>query len=431
MLDRYTDPVFKKLWSDENKFQTYLKVELASSLAHQKLGLFDEATYQKLTKASFNLERIYEIEKETKHDVIAFTQAVTETLGDEANWFHYGLTSNDVVDTAYALQIKEANTLIEKALIDFIKTLEKMAIQYKHTMTMGRTHGMHADITTFGLKFALYYDEFKRHLKRFRLARREIEVGKISGAVGNFAHIDPIVQKIALEELGLSEVAISTQVISRDIHAFYIQVISLIGSSIDKIATEIRHLSRTEVGEVQEAFSKNQKGSSAMPHKKNPVASENMSGIARVLRGFVVTANENINLWHERDISHSSAERIIIPDATSLIYYMLRRYDYTLSNLVVNEEKMRENIDLNYQAIFSQKLLKALLAKDLSRTKAYELVQGLTFKAFDLKQPLSQLLKDSKEINSILNKEEINEIFKLDGYLKFIDQIYQNVGIEA
>ena len=431
MLDRYTDPVFKKLWSDENKFQTYLKVELASSLAHQKLGLFDEATYQKLTKASFNLERIYEIEKETKHDVIAFTQAVTETLGDEANWFHYGLTSNDVVDTAYALQIKEANTLIEKALIDFIKTLEKMAIQYKHTMTMGRTHGMHADITTFGLKFALYYDEFKRHLKRFRLARREIEVGKISGAVGNFAHIDPIVQKIALEELGLSEVAISTQVISRDIHAFYIQVISLIGSSIDKIATEIRHLSRTEVGEVQEAFSKNQKGSSAMPHKKNPVASENMSGIARVLRGFVVTANENINLWHERDISHSSAERIIIPDATSLIYYMLRRYDYTLSNLVVNEEKMRENIDLNYQAIFSQKLLKALLAKDLSRTKAYELVQGLTFKAFDLKQPLSQLLKDSKEINSILNKEEIDEIFKLDGYLKFINQIYQNVGIEA
>ncbi len=429
MIERYQRNVFKDLWSDQHKFEAYLKVELATCEAFNKLQVISDDELKLLKKASFKLEDIYRIEQETKHDVVAFTRAVSLSLKDEKKWIHYGLTSSDVVDTACGLLLKEANIIIHQDILNFMGVLKKLALKYQMTPIMGRTHGMHADITSFGLKFLLYYEEMKRDLERFDLARKHVEVGKISGAVGNYANIDPRIEDLVCGIIELKSVNISTQIIQRDRYAFYIQTLSLIGSTIEKIATEIRNLSRTEVNEVQEGFGDKQKGSSAMPHKKNPISSENMSGLSRVLRGFVVTANENINLWHERDISHSSSERIIIPDATSLIDYMLTRYASVLENLEVYPEKMLSNINLNHKIIYAQRVLNALILKGLSRETAYDLVQKLSFNASNLNIDFDQVLIDNEEISNYLTKDEILDCFTLDYYFKHITYMYQKVGI--
>lgn len=429
MIERYQRNVFKDLWSDQHKFETYLKVEIATCEAFNQLKLIPDDDMKLLKKATFKLEDIYRIEQETKHDVVAFTRAVSLSLKEEKKWIHYGLTSSDVVDTSYGLLLKEANLIIHQDILNFMSVLKALALKYQNIPVMGRTHGMHADITSFGLKFVLYYEEMKRHLERFDLARKHVEVGKISGAVGNFANIDPVIQEMVCQNIELKSVNISTQIIQRDRYAFYIQTISLIGSTIEKIATEIRNLSRSEVKEVQEGFGLGQKGSSAMPHKKNPISSENMAGLSRVLRGFVVTANENINLWHERDISHSSSERIIMPDATSLIDYMLVRYANVLENLEVFPDKMMENINQNYKIIYAQRVLSALILKGLSRETAYDLIQSLSFIASSSKIDFDQVLIDSLEISKYLTKDEILKNFTLDYYFKHIDYIYKKVGI--
>jgi len=334
-----------------------------------------------------------------------------------------------VVDTANGYIFKQANDILWNDLLEFQKILKKQAIKYKNTPCIGRTHGVHAEITSFGLKWALWYDEFNRHLKRFVQVRKEVEVGKISGAVGNFVNTPPFVQDYVCEKLGITSVNISTQVLQRDRHADYMALIALIGATIDKIAVEIRHLQRTEIREVEEFFRKGQKGSSAMPHKRNPISSENISGCSRVLRGYMVSAYENIPLWHERDISHSSVERIIIPDAVMLLDYMLNRYMKVLDNLTVFEERMLQNIYITNGAVFSQRVLTKLIDKGLSREKVYDFVQPLAMNSFNNNISFKELLQKDKIINKYLNEKELNEIFKVKYFLKNVNEIYKRVGI--
>ena len=331
MIPRYSRPEMRAVWTEENKFNAYLKVEIESAAAWSKLGVIPAEDVELLRqKATFNIDRIYEIEKETRHDIVAFTRTVSESLGDEKKWVHYGLTSTDVVDTANGYLLKQANAIIRQDLQKFVAILKRRALEFKDVPCMGRTHGVHADITSLGLKWALWYDEMQRNIARFEDAAADVETGKISGAVGNFANTPPEVQDYVCEQLGIASAKISTQTLQRDRHAHYIATIALIGASIEKMATEVRHWQRTEVREAEEAFGKGQKGSSAMPHKRNPIGSENMCGCARVLKGYMMTSYDNIALWHERDISHSSAERIILPDATMLIDYMLNRFGQQL-----------------------------------------------------------------------------------------------------
>jgi adenylosuccinate lyase len=430
MIARYQRKEFAKLWSDEYKFKTYLSVELASIKAWMKQGVIPkEDVLEIVNHAKFTMDDISKFEEETKHDVIAFTKAVSKHLGKQAKWFHYGLTSTDVVDTANGLLIKEANTYLLQDLNDLVKVLKEKALQYKNTPIMGRTHGMHAEVTSFGLKFALWYDEFQRHLKRFNLARKEIEVGKISGAVGNHAHVSPVIQDEVCKELGLQSANISTQTLQRDRHAFYLNVLSLIGTSLEKISLEIRHLSRSEIGEVQEPFTATQKGSSAMPQKKNPILSENITGLSRVLRGYALTSYENIPLWHERDISHSSAERIIIPDATTVLDFMLNRMTNLLKNLIVNESQMHANIYLTYETPFAQRVLNRLIEKGLQRDVSYDIIQSLSFQAIHLKTNLSELIKQNSFMTNHLSDKEIDELFDIKFYLEEMDTIYKRVGL--
>ena len=429
MIDRYTSETFKKIWSDENRFQKYLEVEIASLKALAEDGVVPKEDVEKIAKkATFDLDRINELEALTKHDVIAFTRAVDENLGEEKKWLHYGLTSTDVVDTAYALLYKEANTYIREDLLAFLKTLKEKALAYKNTPCIGRTHGIHAEITAFGLKFALYYDEFKRNLERFDHARKVIEVGKLSGAVGTFANIAAKNQDRTCELLGIGSAAISTQVLSRDRHIEYFNTLALIASSLEKIAFEIRNLQRTEVSEVNEYFSPDQKGSSAMPHKKNPIGSENICGLARVVKAYAGVALDNNALWHERDISHSSTERIIAPDATALIDYMLKRMRNILDKLIVHQEKMIKNIYLTQGVIFSGRFVSKLVDKGLSREKAYDLIQPLALRAYSDDISFKELLLQS-EVAKILDREEIDECFDLGYHLRNVDEIYRRVGI--
>jgi adenylosuccinate lyase len=427
MIPRYQRPIMKTLWSDDHKFNQYLKVELASSFAWMKLGLFDEKTYQALSQATFNLQDIYDIELETKHDVIAFTRAISKSLGDEKKFFHYGLTSTDVVDTAQSLILKEVNQILLEDIDLFMDVLYQKAHAYKDLPCIGRTHGIHAEITSFGLKFALWYEDFKRIKSQFMDAAKNIEVIKMSGAVGNFSATNPEIQKIAGKVLGLSESNISTQTLQRDRHASYLFTLSLIAAELEKIAIEMRHLSRTEVMEVAEYFDANQKGSSAMPHKKNPVSSENITGLSRVVKGYALTAMDNIALWHERDISHSSAERIILSDATTLLDYMLQRYKNTLANLIVYPEHMIKNIDLTYGVIHTQTVLHDLIDQGLSRENAYDLVQKLAHQALQTKTSFKDLLKQDQTVSSFLNEQDLNQIFSFQKYLKFVDHIFMNV----
>ncbi|UKI51018.1 MAG: adenylosuccinate lyase [Clostridium sp.] len=345
MIERYSRKVMRQIWTDENKFNAYLKVEILSCRAWSELGIIPKDDVDKIEKnAKFDCARISEIELQTKHDVVAFTRCVSESLGDEKKWVHYGLTSTDVVDTANGYLLKQANEIIRADLVAFMDVLKKQALKYKKTPCIGRTHGIHADITYFGLKWALWHEEMKRNLERFDAAAKGVEAGKMSGAVGNFANIPPFIQYFVCKNLGIDSANVSTQVLQRDRHAYYIATLALIGASIEQMAFEIRNLQRTEVHEAEEAFTKGQKGSSAMPHKRNPIGSENIVGCARVLRGYMATSYENVALWHERDISHSSTERIILPDATMLLDYMLNRFKNILENLVVYPEQMLKKI---------------------------------------------------------------------------------------
>lgn len=370
MIDRYTRPEMGAIWTDENRYKAWLEVEILADEAWAELGEIPKEDVQKIREnASFDVARILEIEAETRHDVVAFTRAVSETLGEERKWVHYGLTSTDVVDTAYGYLLKQANDILRKDLQTFTEIVGAKAKEYKHTVMMGRTHGVHAEPTTFGLKLALWYSEMKRNIERFEHAAKGVEAGKISGAVGTFANISPFVEEYVCEHLGIRAQEISTQVLPRDLHAEYVSAMALIATSIEKFATEIRGLQKSETREVEEFFAKGQKGSSAMPHKRNPIGSENMTGLARVIRGHVITAFENVSLWHERDISHSSAERIIIPDTTSLLNYMLNRFGNIVKNLTVFPENMKRNMDATYGLIYSQRVLLKLIDHGMTREK--------------------------------------------------------------
>lgn len=431
MIDRYCRKEMHDIWTDEAKFNAYLKVEIEACKAWSKLGVIPKEDVDLIEKnASFNVDRIKEIEEVTRHDVVAFTRAVSETLGPERKWVHYGLTSTDVVDTANGYILKQANKILREDIIKFLDVLKEKALEYKKTPCIGRTHGIHADITYFGLKFVLWHEEMMRNLTRFDEASKHVEVGKLSGAVGNFCNIPPFIQEEVCKNLGLESANVSTQVLQRDRHAYYMATLAVIGSSLEQMATEIRNLQRTEVHEAEEAFRKGQKGSSAMPHKRNPIGSENICGCARVLRGYMVTAYENVALWHERDISHSSTERIILPDATALLDYMLNRFTNIISNLVVYEDKMLKDIYMTNKVIFAQRVMNALINKGLVREEAYDLVQPIAMEAYNNDLDYEELLKKNPKVREKLTLSELEDCFTLDYYFKNVDYIYEKAGIK-
>ncbi|SEH88503.1 Adenylosuccinate lyase [Halobacillus karajensis] len=430
MIERYTRPEMGAIWTEENRYQAWLEVELLACEAWSELGVIPKDDVDKLReRASFSIDRIHEIEAETRHDVVAFTRAVSETVGEERKWVHYGLTSTDVVDTALSYQLKQANDIIRKDLVNFISILGEKAKEHKHTVMMGRTHGVHAEPTTFGLKLALYYEEMKRNLERLDLAIEQIHVGKLSGAVGTYANIDPYVEEYVCEKLGLTPAPVSTQTLQRDRHAHYISTLALIATSIEKVAVEVRGLQKTETREVEEFFAKGQKGSSAMPHKRNPIGSENMTGMARVLRGNMLTAFENVPLWHERDISHSSAERIILPDATIALNYMLNRFGNIIKNLTVFPERMQENMEKTYGLIFSQRVLLTLIDEGMVREEAYDLVQPKAMEAWERGVPFRDLIEADDKITSTLSQDQLDACFDYKHHLKQVDRIFDRIGL--
>ena len=431
MISRYSRPEMSNIWTDEAKFKAYLKVEIEACKAWSKLGVIPKKDVDLIEKnASFDINRIFEIEQTTRHDVVAFTRAVSETLGEERKWVHYGLTSTDVVDTANGYILKQANNILRQDILNFLEILKEKALEYKKTPCIGRTHGIHADITYFGLKFVLWYEEMKRNLERFNEAAKHVEAGKLSGAVGNFCNIPPFIQEEVCKNLGLESANVSTQVLQRDRHAYYVATLAVIASCLEQMATEIRNLQRTEVHEAEEAFRKGQKGSSAMPHKRNPIGSENICGCARVMRGYMVTAYENVALWHERDISHSSTERIILPDATSLLDYMLNRFSNIIKNLVVYPDKMLADIYMTNKVIFAQRVMNALINKGLVREEAYDLVQPIAMEAYNNNLDYEELLKKNPKVCEKLTVKELEDCFTLDYYYKNVDYIYEKAGIK-
>ena len=430
MIERYSRPEMRAIWTEENKFKAWLEVEILACEAWSKLGVIPEEDVKKLWGgASFDINRIYEIEEETRHDVVAFTRAVSETLGEEKKWVHYGLTSTDVVDTALSYLLRQANEILEKDIEDFITILADKAREHKDTVCMGRTHGVHAEPTTFGLKLALWHEEMKRNLARFQAAKKEVAFGKISGAVGTYANIDPFVEAYVCEKLGLSAAPISTQTLQRDRHAEYMATLALIATSLEKFATEIRGLQKSEMREVEEAFAKGQKGSSAMPHKRNPIGSENICGLARVIRGHMLTSYENVSLWHERDISHSSAERVILPDATQALNYMLRRFMNIVKNLTVFPENMKRNMDRTFGLIYSQQVMLKLIEKGMSREQAYDTVQPRAMQAWEEQRSFRAIVDEDATVSSTLTKEELDECFDYRYHLKHVDTIFQRLGL--
>ena len=430
MIERYSRKVMRDVWTEENKFQAYLEVEILSCEAWSKLGVIPAEDVEEIRKkATFQVSRIREIEEQTRHDVVAFTRAVSESLGPERKWVHYGLTSTDVVDTANGYLLKQADAILLKDMEEFLEVLRKRALEFKQTPCIGRTHGIHADITSFGLKWALWYEEMKRNIERFKYASAGVEAGKMSGAVGNFANIPPFIQDYVCEKLGIASANISTQVLQRDRHAFYIATLAVTASTLEQMAFEIRNLQRTEVREAEEAFRKGQKGSSAMPHKRNPISSENICGCARVMRGYMSASCENVALWHERDISHSSTERIILPDATELLDYMLCRFKGILENLTVYPETMMANIYRTHGVIFAQRVMNALIGKGLSREEAYDTVQPVAMKAWSEGLDYKTLLQGTEKVTGLLSAEELDACFTLDYYFKNVDYIFNRVGI--
>lgn len=430
MLERYSRPEMRAIWTEENKFKAWLEVELCACEAWSELGIIPKEDVEALrASAGFDIDRIYEIEQDTRHDVIAFTRAVSETVGPERKWVHYGLTSTDVVDTAMGYLLRQANEILLKDIERFIGILREKAIQYKDTPMMGRTHGVHAEPTTFGLKMALWHEEMKRNLERFQHAAYNVEFGKMSGAVGTYANIDPFVEQFVCEKLGITAAPISTQTLQRDRHAEYVGVIALIATSLDKFATEIRALQKSEFREVEEPFAKGQKGSSAMPHKRNPIGCENMSGLSRVIRGHMLTAFENVPLWHERDISHSSAERVILPDSTMLLNYMLNRLGNIIQNLTVFPENMKRNMGATYGVPFSGRVMTKLIDKGFSREQAYDTVQPRAMQAWEEQRQFRSIVEDTAEITSVLSAEEIEDCFNPTWHLKHVDTIFARLGL--
>ena len=432
MIDRYAIKEIEDIFSLKNRYETFLKVELSVLKAYVELGIVPENDYLKIKeKAKVDVDKINELEKETKHDVIAFTRSLSLELGEEKRWIHYNLTSTDVVDTSLSYNIKEANEIIIKALKELEETLNNLAKKYEYTPIIGRTHGIHGEVTSFGLKWALFLDELKRDITRLNFERENVEVVKISGTVGNFANLPYELEELVAKELKLNRPAISTQVLSRDRLAGYVNVLALIASLFEKIATEIRHLSRTEVNEVNEYFSKNQKGSSAMPHKRNPVGSENICGLSRIIKSSQMIALENNILWHERDISHSSNERIYLPDDISLIIYLSRRLNNILKNIVVHEDKMKEDIFSTYGVIFSGRVLNYIIEKnEVSREEIYDYIQALAFKAMENKTQLKDLILNDSYLMKFLTEEEVNELFSYEYVFKNVDKIYKKVGVK-
>ncbi|GAA0813942.1 adenylosuccinate lyase [Ligilactobacillus aviarius] len=430
MLARYSRPEMAKIWTDESKYGAWLKVEIAVTNAWAKLGVVPQEDAEKIAKnASFTAERVAEMEEVTHHDVVAFTRTVSESLGEEKKWVHYGLTSTDVVDTAQGYLLKQADQILRQDLEELKETIKQMALKYKNTVMIGRTHGVQAEPMTFGLKMCRWYTEIQRDIERFEHATAGVECGEISGAVGTYANVPPEVEKSVTEELGLNRQPVTSQVLPRDLHAEYIATLGLIATSLEEFATEIRGLQRSEIHEVEEHFNPGQKGSSAMPHKRNPIGSENICGMARVLRGNIVTAYENVALWHERDISHSSAERVILPDSTIGLDYMLHRFNKILSSLDVFPETMKENMNKTYGLIYSQRLLLKLINTGMSREKAYDMVQKLTAKSWNEHVQFRELV-DQSEIADILPKAEIDDAFDYSYHLRHLDEIYRQVGIE-
>jgi adenylosuccinate lyase len=428
MIERYTLPKMGAIWEPENRFAKWLQVEIAVCEAMVEEGMMPRKSLDTIKeKASFSVERILEIEEEVKHDIIAFLTNVEENVGPEARFIHLGLTSSDILDTALALQLKEATGIITDDIQSLLDALKDRAFEHKNTVMIGRSHGIHAEPITFGLKLALWYSEMGRNLIRLEQALEVISYGKISGAVGTFANVPPQVEKYVCDSLGLKPAPISTQIIQRDRHAQYFTTLAILASSIEKIAVEIRHLQRTEVGEVEEAFAEGQKGSSAMPHKKNPIGSENISGLARLVRSYAIAAMENVPLWHERDISHSSVERVIAPDSTILIDYMLNRLTRMIRNLVVHTGTMAQNLEKLRGLIFSQQVLLALIAKGCARQHAYSLVQRASLQAWSAEESFKELLGADPDIQKYLDKEEIEEIFSLNYHLRHVEEIFARV----
>jgi adenylosuccinate lyase len=432
MISRYTLPEMGALWSERNKFQKWLDVELAVCEVHAEMGTIPRGAVEEIkARASFTVERIREIEKTTDHDVIAFTTALAESIGEAARFVHYGLTSSDVVDTANALLLRDACDLLLGKIDALMEVLKRRALEFKNTPQVGRTHGVHAEPTSFGLTFALWFDEMRRNRARLERAREAVAVGKISGAVGAFAHLDPEVEERVCARLGLKAAPVSTQVIQRDIYAEYLSTLAIVASSLDKFALQVRHWQRTEVREAEEQFKKGQKGSSAMPHKRNPILSERICGMARLLRGYAVVGLEDVALWHERDISHSSAERVVLPDSAIALDYMLSKAASLVGTLVVYPERMFENLNATRGLIFSGQLLLALTRAGVSREQAYEWVQRSAMKTWDEGGDFRTHVLDDADISAHLTREEVEQVFSLDGYLRNVGAVFARVFGEA
>ncbi len=430
MIERYSLPEMSKIWSEEEKINNWLKVEIAVCEALNKKGIISDSELKKIkTRVKLNIPRIKEIEEKTKHDLAAFVDQISENLGKESRWIHFGLTSSDVLDTATALQLKSSCQLLIEKLKKLKSTLKKLAIKHKDTVMMGRTHGVHAEPITFGFKLLGWYSEISRHLEMMERTKEHVSYGKISGAVGTFAHIEPEIEKYVCNKLGLKPEPVSTQIVPRDRYAVYLCNLAIVASSIEKFALEVRSLQRTEILEAQESFSKTQKGSSAMPHKKNPITSEQLCGLARVIRANSTAGLENIALWHERDISHSSVERIILPDSSILLDYILDKFNRLMENLIVYSENMLTNIEKSKDVFYSQVLMLQLVKKGLTRDCAYRTVQSITHEVFRQNKKFKQLVLEDSFIRKYLSEEEIEECFNIKHFVRNIPKIYKRVGI--
>jgi len=431
VIERYTRPQMKRIWSDENKFNKWLEVEIAVCEAWADLGTIPRSAIAKIKLARVNLKRMAEILKETRHDVTAFLTTVAESLGAESRFIHLGLTSSDIMDTALCLQLIEAVDILDQDINELVSLLTEKAIEHKYTVMMGRTHGIHAEPTSFGLKLAIWLEEMKRNRRRLAEAKKAIAVGKISGAVGTYATLSPEVEEKTCQRLKMEPAPVSNQILQRDRHAQFVTTLATIGASLEKFATEIRNLQRTETREVEEFFAAGQTGSSAMPHKRNPELSERICGMARLLRGYALTSLENVALWHERDISHSSAERIILPDACALLDYGLVLFTSVLKDLKVNVRRMKQNLKQSHGLIFSQRVMLTLIEKGLSREQAYKMTQRNAMKAWDKNKNLLILLKADSEVMAILSEDELESLFDEQYYLRYVDDIFQRLGLTS
>ncbi|MCH8927153.1 MAG: adenylosuccinate lyase [Candidatus Marinimicrobia bacterium] len=430
MIDRYTPKEIGNVWTEEHKFDTWLEIETIVAEVQSEIGMIPkEAAKSIRAKGKFSVKRIDEIENEVNHDVIAFLTNVAEYVGDNSGYMHFGMTSSDLLDTSLAMRMKEAGMIIAKELSVLEDVLIKRALEHKNSVMVGRTHGIHAELLTFGLKLAVWIEEVRRHKKRWSEVLEDISTGQISGAVGTYSHLGPEIESAVCERLGLTPAPISNQIIQRDRHASYLNMLALIASSLEKFAVEIRHLQRTEVREVQEYFSKGQKGSSAMPHKKNPILAERISGMARLVRGYSLAALENVALWHERDISHSSVERVIIPDATITVVYCLKKFSSLMENLIVDPDRMRENINQSFNLVYSGGVLLKLIEKEIAREKAYSIVQTSAMKAWNEQIDFKVCLQENNEVQSLLSEEEIEECFKPELNLKYVDEIFDRLNL--